>query len=187
MPTLTQLNNYLVHYRKKKLGANKISVGELERWCKDHQNIPLDENESYAISYKILYEDEDEDEDEEYEDNEDVEDNDGNKFRIFMSPIRLLVIASISSHIHADAIYKLILQGFPVLISGTTDLKKVFHQFGLAICSNKKAKDFKFIFSSLQIGMQKLNKTPLKPAALISDAADSITNGFEDVFNNSYN
>ena len=106
---------------------------------------------------------------------------------VSLSSIRLLIIASISSHIHADATYKLIWQGFPVLIIGTSDLKKVFHPFGLAICSNEKAKDFKFIFSNLQIGMQKLNTTPLKPIALISHVADSIKNGFKNVFNNSYN
>ena len=159
----------------------QISLEELERWCEDNQNIPLDENESFVVSYKILYEYE------EYEDDEDVEDNDGNEFRIFISSSRLLNIALISSHIHADATYKLIWQGFPVLIIGTTDLKKVFHPFGLAICSNEKTKDFKFIFNSLQIGMQKVNKTPLKPTALISDAADSIKNDFKNVFNNSYN
>ena len=75
-------------------------------------------------------------------------------------------------------------QGFPVLIVVTTDLNKVFHPFGLAICSNEKTKDFEFIFNSIQIGMGKLNKDLLKPTSLISDAADSIKNGFRNVFNN---
>ncbi|CAF2818079.1 unnamed protein product [Rotaria sp. Silwood2] len=35
--------------------------------------------------------------------------------------------------------------------------------------------------------MEKINKLLLKPTSLISDTADSIKNGFKNVFNNSYN
>ncbi|CAF1343176.1 unnamed protein product, partial [Rotaria sordida] len=87
-----------------------------------------------------------------------------------------------SQHIHADATYKLIWQGFPVLVIGTIDLNKAFHPFGLAICTNeKKTKDFEFIFNSIQIDMQKINKALLQPTALILDAADSIKNDFKNV------
>ncbi|CAF4257093.1 unnamed protein product, partial [Rotaria magnacalcarata] len=88
-------NNYLVHYKKKKYGSHKISLGELEQWCKNNLNVPTDENEAFVVSYKILYDNE------EYEDDEgdeDVEENDGNRFRIFISSIRLLNIISMSSH-----------------------------------------------------------------------------------------
>ncbi|CAF4755873.1 unnamed protein product, partial [Rotaria sp. Silwood2] len=117
---------------------------------------------------------------------EDVEEDEGNKFRIFISSLRSLNITSQSSHIHADATYKLVWQGFPILIVGTTDLNKSFHPFGLAICSNEKTNDFAFIVKSIQIGMQKINKDLLKPKALISDAANAIKNGFKKVFDNSY-
>ncbi|CAF4220670.1 unnamed protein product [Rotaria sordida] len=133
-------------------------------------------------NYLILYNDE------EYKDDEDVEDNGGNKFRIFISSIHLLNIVSMSQHIHVDATYQVIWQGFPVLVIGTTDLNKAFHPFGLAICSNeKKTKYFEFIFKSVQIGMQKINKALLQPTALILDAVDSIKNDFKNVFNDSYN
>ncbi|CAF1431807.1 unnamed protein product [Rotaria magnacalcarata] len=181
IPTYTQLNNYLVHYKKKKYGSHKISLGELEQWCKNNLNIPTDENEAFVVSYKILYDNE------EYEDDEDVEENDGNLFRIFISSIRLLNIISMSSHVCSDATYKLVWQGFPVLIVGTTDLNKAFHPFGLAICSNEKTKDFEFIFNCIQIGLKKINKDLLKPTALICDAADAIKNVFKNVFGNSYN
>ncbi|CAF4225836.1 unnamed protein product [Rotaria sordida] len=144
-----------------------------EQCCGNNQDILLDENKSFVVLYKILYNDE------EYKDDEDVEDNGGNKFRIFISSIHLLNIVSISQHIHADTTYKVIWQGFPGLVIGTTDLNKAFHPFGLAICSNeKKTKDFEFIFNSVQIGMQKINKALLQPTALILDAVDSIKDDF---------
>ncbi|CAF1487839.1 unnamed protein product, partial [Rotaria sordida] len=108
-----------------------LTLGELEQWCKNNLDIPIDENTAFVVSYKVLYDDE------EYED---VEDGGGNKFRVFISSIRLLNIASMSQHIHADATYKLIWQRFPVLVPGTTNSDKTFHPFGLAICSNEKTK-----------------------------------------------
>ncbi|CAF2123572.1 unnamed protein product [Rotaria magnacalcarata] len=179
-PSIIQIKNYLAQFKKKKFGSYMISLGELEDWCKRNLNIPVDENKSFVVWYQIMYEGE------EYDDEDDVEDNDGNKFRIFISSVRLLNIASISSHINADATYKLIWQGYPVLIIGTTDLNKVFHPFGLAICSNEKTKDFQFIFNSIQIGMQKIKKELLKPTALVADAAGAIKGGFKNVFNNEY-
>ncbi|CAF3879166.1 unnamed protein product [Rotaria sordida] len=181
MPTLIQIKNYLVQYKKKKYGLHKISLGEFEQWCDDNVEVPIDENKAFVVSYKILYDNE------EYEDDEDIEEDNENKFRIFISSVRLLNIASISSHLHDDATYKLVWQGFPVLIVGTTDFNKAFHPFGLAVCSNEKSKDFEFIFNSIQVGMQKINKDLLKPTALISDAADAIKNGFTNIFGSSYN
>ncbi|CAF1370537.1 unnamed protein product [Rotaria sordida] len=51
----------------------------------------------------------------------------------------------------------------------------------------KKTEDFEFIFNSIQIGMQVINKDLLKPTVLISDTTDAIKNGFRNVFNNEYN
>ncbi|CAF1367392.1 unnamed protein product [Rotaria sordida] len=121
-----------------------------------------------------------------YEDDQDIEDDGENKFRIFISSIRSLNVAFTSSHIHANVTYKLVWLGYPVLIVGTTDVNKSFHPFGLAICSNEKTEDFEFISNNIQNGMQVINKDLLKPTALISDAADAIKNGFRNVFNNEY-
>ncbi|CAF1167498.1 unnamed protein product [Adineta ricciae] len=181
IPSLIKIKNYLAQYKKKKFGSYIISLGELEEWCKMNLDVPVDENKSFVVSYQIIYEGEDNEGD---DDDEDITEN---KFRIFISSLRLLTIASMSSHINADATYKLIWQGYPVLIIGTTDLNKVFHPFGLAICSNEKTKDFEFIFKSVQVGMQKMKKESLKPTALVADAADAIKNGFKNVFNNEYN
>jgi predicted DNA-binding antitoxin AbrB/MazE fold protein len=179
-PTYRQLNSYLVYLRKKKYGSHQISLGELEQWCQDNQSIPSDEDAAFVVSYEIRYDDEDD------EDDEDAQDYRGSKFRMFISSLRLLNITSSSSHINADATYKLVWQGFPVLVVGTTHLNKSFHPFGLAICSNEKTKDFEFIFKSLQTGLVNTNKDLFKPTALVSDAADAIMNGFRKVFDNPY-
>ncbi|CAF1356101.1 unnamed protein product [Adineta ricciae] len=176
-PTYGQLNSYLVHLRKKKYGSHQISLGELEQWCQANESIPTTEDTAFVVSYEIKYDD---------EDDEDVEDYQGSRFRIFISFLRLLSITLLSSHINADATYKLVWQGFPVLVVATTDLKISFHPFGLAICSNEKTKDFEFIFKRIQLGLVNTNKGLFKPTALVSDAADAIKNGFRKVFDHPY-
>jgi hypothetical protein len=176
-----QLNNYLVYYRRKKYGSYIISLGELEQWCQDNSNVPANENTAFVVSYKILYDDE-----EDEEDDEDVDDTSGKVFRLFISSVRLLSVGSVAFHINADATYKLVWQGFPVLVIGTTDRNKAFHPLGLAVCSNEKKSDFQFIFNAIQMGMQKIGKNLLKPEALVCDAASAIKNGFTKVFGNSF-
>ncbi|CAF1030694.1 unnamed protein product [Didymodactylos carnosus] len=172
---------------RKKYGSYIISLGELEQWCQDNSNVPANENTAFVVSYKILYDVEEDEEDE--EDDEDVDDTSGKVFRLFISSVRLLSVGSVASHINADATYKLVWQGFPVLVIGTTDRNKAFHPLGLAVCSNEKKSDFQFIFNAVQMGMQKIGKNLLKPEALVCDAAPAIKNGFTKVFemeNNSH-
>ena len=56
-----------------------------------------------------------------------------------------------NKHLCADATYKLIQHGYPILLVGTTDRDKVFHPFGIAMCSNETDEAFKCIFSQLKI------------------------------------
>ena len=57
-----------------------------------------------------------------------------------------------------------------------------FHVFGMAMCSNEKTADFKFIFESISYGLAKIDKGGYEPEVLISDGADSIRNAFSNVF-----
>jgi hypothetical protein len=57
------------------------------------------------------------DEDDELDDDED----DGKKFRVFLTTKSLIKNASKSNKIHAYATYKLIFEGCPVLMDGNTD------------------------------------------------------------------
>jgi hypothetical protein len=174
---MSQLRNYLASYKRKKYGSSTISLGELEQWCQQTNNIPDDEDEPFVVSYNIIY-------DEEFDDDEEADDEGGSKFRIFISTKRLLKHAFDAKKLHVDATYKLIWQGFPVLIIGTSDMDRHFHIFGMAICSNEKTDDFKFIFRSVCDGLNRLEMETIQPEVLISDASDAICNAFQDVFGN---
>ena len=76
---MKQLQNYITAYKKKKYGSTSISLGKLEQWCIDNNNVPNSEDEHFIVNYKIFYSDDSDIEQE----NDDVQDN--SKFRIFVS------------------------------------------------------------------------------------------------------
>ena len=85
--------------------------------------------------------------------------------------------------IHTDTTYKLIWQGFPCLIIGTTDMIKQFHPYGFAVCFNEKEKDFKFIFMCIRNGLRDLNLDMNEGSfVLIADGSNAIRNAFSEVF-----
>jgi len=160
-----QISNYISQLKQSLYGHTKISLGELEQWCIDHSTLPDDEDKAFVPNFYINYADDDEDEDEK-------------EFRIFVTTKRLLRIAKKSSKIHADATYKLVWEGMPVLMIGTTDMDRHFHPFGIGVCTNERTADFAFIFKSI---FQSLGES-ITVDTLVSDASDAIRNAFKQVF-----
>ena len=68
------------------------------------------------------------------------DESDESKFRIFIPSVRLLHIATMSPHLHADGTYKLVWRGFYILIVEATDFNEVFYPLGLTRCSNEANK-----------------------------------------------
>lgn len=103
-------------------------------------------------------------------------------FRFFVTTKLLLKLAVGKKIIHADATYKIIWQGFPLLLLDTTDLHRSFHPFGIAVCTSEQQKDFEFIFQSVKQGVQNMFDVEFNPEILVADAAKSIHNGAFKVF-----
>ena len=177
VPTMNQLRNYLVKYRKGKYGQSTVSLGQLEQWCINCSVSPENGDEAFVSSYEIMYNDEHDYAEAANNDESDYDEYEG-KFRIFITTKRLLKLASRATNILADATYKLVWQGFPILIAGTSDLDRHFHPFSMAICSNEKTQDFKFIFESLKKGVEKFTEEQFNLSILISDHSDAIRNAF---------
>lgn len=163
VPTMTQLKNFLSKLSKEKFGASSMSLGELEKWLKENSVIPEDEDIAFVVDYQVSYDDE-------------------LSFRFFMSTKRLLETAKDSEIVHADATYKLIWQGYPVLVVGTSDSDRHFHNFGIAVCMAEKTEDFVFLFKALLKGVNLSCNSEMAPKVLVSDAAESIQNAFKEVF-----
>ena len=82
-----------------------------------------------------------------------------------------------ATHICTDPTYKLVWQGYPVFMIGTTDRGCHYHPFGLAVCTEERKDDFNFVFSAL-----KRLRPSFTPGIVLADAAEAITNGFAEVY-----
>lgn len=164
-PTKNQVQNVLDTYKKKRYGNSNITLTELQRFAEENKDVPEDDDEGFVVHFE----------------RSGPEEND-KWFRIFYSTKRLLRTAALSTVIHADGTYKMIVQGYPVLVVGVSDYAKHFHLSGLAICSSESTADYEFLFRSLKMGVELVTTEAFNPKILVADAAPAITNGFKNVF-----
>jgi hypothetical protein len=84
--------------------------------------------------------------------------------------------------IHADATYKLVWQGFPVFVIGSTDKDKKFHPFCLGVATSEEKDDFKMLFDALKTNISSVFSCSLQPDVLVCDASKAIQNAFVEIF-----
>ena len=167
--TKQQLSNYLKVLKEKLFGSYTISLSEVRQYCENNIAIPDDLDKVYVCGHEIF-------------------ENDNQRasttgldatIRIFFSTRRLLMLASneYTSHIAVDATYKLVWQGYPAMMIGSTDRGCHYQPFGFAVCTNEETVDYKFIFETL-----KRVAPRFQPTAMVADASPAITAGFIRVY-----
>lgn len=161
-PPKTQLTSFLRTLRTNTYGPSTISGNELVDWCKKKSVVPDDEDKLFVLDYNIIC------------------DTGNQDIKIVLSTRRLLKNINKSCMVQADSTYKLIWQGYPVIIMGSSDKNKTFHPFVLAVCNTENENDFSFIFSA--VCKYKGNTSVWKPTILLADASIAITNGFNKTF-----
>ncbi|CAF4947771.1 unnamed protein product [Pieris macdunnoughi] len=139
---------------------------QLNNYLKIIQNseIPDDGHEVFVLAYEISEDDLDQ------------------NFRFMLTTKYLIGLSRQCSVLHADATYKLIWQGFPVLVIGTTDRDKHFHPFGLAVTTAERTEDFIFLFSALKKAVFSIFSYTLSCKVLVCDAAKAIQTAFACTF-----
>lgn len=164
-PPRPKLLAYLKKLNAEKYGESRINYGTLEKWLQENTSLPEDQSQPFVLNYEINCED---------ENNVD--------FRFIVTTKLLLQQAIGQEKLHTDATYKLVWQGFPVLLLGTTDLYRSFHPFGIAVCTSEKQKDFEFVFAAVKQGVQNTFDKEFAPKFLIADASKAIGNAGLKVF-----
>lgn len=99
--------------------------------------------------------------------------------RFMVTTKRLLQNAAKSQIIHADATYKMIVQKYPVLVFGTSDLdnEQHFHLYGIMVSKFERSDDFAFGFNAIKDGIQSVANILFEPKYLMADAAGAIHAG----------
>lgn len=125
-----KLTNLLATFRKERYGTTTINIGQFMEWCQARTNVPEYDHDAYVLDMET---------------NEEA----GN-VRVVLSTRHLLQETAKSTVLHADGTYKLIWQGFPVIVVGTTDAERKFILGAIAICPGETSEDYEFVFRAMQ-------------------------------------
>ena len=148
---MTKLWNYLRRLRNRHFGACTIQLSDVLQWCMQNSSIPDNEDQVFVSKHDVH------------------NTNNVSTKRILFTTKRLVRITEFNQyHLRADATYKLIWQGYPVLIIGTTDREKAFHPFGLAVSMNETEQDFSFIFESIKQAAQDICNLNYQSCSMLS-------------------
>lgn len=166
-PNIIDIRNVIQTYTKNQYGKNPLTMRQLTEFVDKHMNVmlPDDIDEAFIVHFVRS------------------EANQKQKmFRYFISTVRLLQNALNSTTIHADATYKLTTEKLPIIVIGTTDMKKSFHLIGITVSNNETADAYAFSFNAMKIGMRLVNNIDFNPKVLMSDADPAIHKGFKEIF-----
>ncbi len=92
--TMASLSKCRLATNKKKeacSGVITLKVGQLEKWCVDNNSMTDDDCTPFIVNYEFIYTDEE-------------EEDQGYKFRLFISSKCLMRLATSSTHICVDGI-----------------------------------------------------------------------------------
>ena len=166
--TTMQLNNLKSRLKAKKLGkATSTNLDEIIKWCEAGTAIPSDPDEVFCGGIDHV-----------------VDSNDQLvHLREFVTTGRLLALMHKASKVLAtDGTYKLIYEGFPILMVGTVDMNREYHPYGIMITKTEDWEDYKFMCERLKCLASLIGATDFNPTVLLADCAAAITNGFKSVF-----
>lgn len=165
VPTEGQLRTFIRTINTQKSTPDPVSLTELRYFLEQNQMVPVDEHEPYISNYSV---------------EENVK---SGAFRFFVTTKKLMNFAlDMKTHICIDTNHKLIWQGFPIFVVGSTDLENKFHCFGLCIASEEEDTVFSFIFQSLENTVTQLFFSAYSPTILLSDPNTDLQTAFVQTF-----
>lgn len=166
LPQITdvQLRNFKSRYTTEQLGKSNILLNELAQWCDAQKLIPEDLDTPFVACSRF----------EVARKTKEIE-----RLNIVITTKRLLSFALKRKDILiCDATYKVIWQGFPVIVVGTVDFAKKFHPIAVMVTKTEQKSDLEFLFDTLRNSIYEIYNEDYEPEFLLADAAHACTNGF---------
>ena len=131
VPLKKALSNFLYTFKENLVGKSKMTIGQLAEFCTENSELPGEElpNEPFVLDY-IIFDESDPSTLIDYEV--------GDQFRLVITTRNLLKFSlNFTLVLQTDGTYKLMWQGFPVLIVGVSDFDRHFHGIVLAVCTRE--------------------------------------------------
>lgn len=163
--TAKQITNVINYYRKKAFGNQQVTLQDMQAFFDDNKAIPDDIDEPFILNF-----------------DRSAPQSEEKFFRMIYTTKRLLQYAQGAKSLHVDGTYKIVIQGFPVIVIGFSDLENTFHLSGLGLVSGKGAADYQFMFESLRNGVVEVTDDEMQPDAVVADSAASISKAVKDTF-----
>jgi SWIM zinc finger len=163
LPTVLQLRNYVAGVRKTSSLNGAITLSDLITLCSKYTSVPLNEDETFILDFSY-----------------NLEMGLVNGFQIIFSTKRLLRLAQHARNVHVDGTYKLVYQGYPVLIIGFSDASRSFHPIALSLSMKERLCDYHHLFTVISASIHELfgDVFSYRPNVLISDASAAIKGAF---------
>lgn len=160
--------------KKAKIGPEKVTVDDLERFFRESKNIPDDDDTGYCLDFFM------------HEVNGKSDPNKFNESSIEDTAVfatkRLLKNALEARILHSDGTYKLNFHNYPVLVFGTTDVQRAFHIIAFAITSHETAKAYEFCFETVKTATAATYGEEMPVECLMSDKDRATKVAFRKVF-----
>lgn len=106
-----------------------VTIDDLHEWCLRNEGEPEEKHMPFVVQKQLNC--------------------DSRLVRVFISTPHLMKEVAKSGHLHADGTYKLMWEGFPLLVVGTSDAARKFIVAGVAITSGETHEDYEFLFGAL--------------------------------------
>lgn len=165
LPTESQLRAFIRTINAHKSAPDPVSITELRYFLEENEIVPEDEHEPFISNYCV------------------EENGSSGAFRFFITTKKLMnYTLDLKTHVCLDTNHKLIWQGFPIFVVGSTDMENRFHCFGMCIASGEEETVFSFIFQSLQSTIIQLFYSTYSPTVLLSDPNTDLQTAFMQTF-----
>ena len=140
----------LVQSERRKNRPSIFSVSDFRQWCSDHQSGDVP-HATFVPFYFV---------------------NDVNDLFVLFTTKELIRQMQYSPLLQVDATYKLTWNELPLLVFGTSDCKRNFRPFGIAlVCNDEDSKCYEYLFNTLQsLSIQELHQ-PYSPKFIMADGA----------------
>ena len=173
VPNKKQLENCIAHIRRSQgVSAVGFTTSDLWRWAENHSCGEQGLDEGYVAGHFLSV--------------PDAPDGEP-RFGVVLTTKRLMQSLSDANKaqtgcLHVDATYKLVWQGYPILVLALSDANHKMFPCALGIMSNEDTEAFQFLFSTLQTETEKEGGQRFQPSLAVADGAAAITAALRDVF-----
>ena len=172
VPSKKQLDNIIAYIRRKQGASGGYTTADLTSWVDLHSAIPSDPDTAFVTDHFLTVE-------------EGLQAR--GTFGVVITTPRLIQALGEETLgkngcLHIDATYKLMWQGFPVLVVAVSDRDRKTIPIAISINTKEDGNAFTFLLKALQQAVEKVAGHKYCPSLVMADAAPAITVAVRRVF-----